>query len=149
MWRDADLFSQLTPGFRPGSLFGQSPAPTSEPEALKDSEAPAVHEAPKDILDLSRVASDLPSASFDWVGALAPPPVAVAGDGTYRPTQVQHLLSTSLNFSFSLGSFMADVQAAFALNDAETDDFVAMVANEVGAFFDEIDSFLAEARGAL
>lgn len=303
--RFSDLFSQLTPGFRPGSLFGQRPAPATEPGTPKGSDAPETFEAPKDILDISRLISDQPSASFDRVGAesaLPPPPVSVAEDGIYQPTQVQHRLSKSLNFSFSmslqhatvvqrptepggavsramestkfayqlqssssrreigssyselrqfqsalfysrnrslsqtlgpetgqhlestgrsvarrfeieismdfsflrqynvqteslagdedvltqylngvdgltgrsgealqaffdevdnilanteafvqdkLGSFLTDVQAAFGLNNAETNDFVAQVADEVSAFFDEIDSFLTEARGSL
>ncbi|MDP6039568.1 MAG: hypothetical protein QGG64_13540, partial [Candidatus Latescibacteria bacterium] len=104
--RFSDLFSQLTPGFRSGSLFGQRPAPTSEPEASDVPEALEAFEAPKDILDLSRVASNSPLASFDRVGASAltspPPPVAVAEDGTYQPTQVQHRFNTSLNFSFNM-----------------------------------------------
>ena len=41
-----------------------------------------------------------------------------------------------------MGSFLTDVQAAFGLSEAESDDFVAMIADEVGAFLDDARSVL-------
>ena len=105
--RFSDLFAQMAPGFGPSSLFGNTQAETGKPGPPKAPEAPTTPEAPgvlKDILDLSKIASNHPFASFDRAeeSEAEPKPIAVADDGRYQPTQVQHRLSTSLNFSFSM-----------------------------------------------
>jgi len=64
--------------------------------------------------------------------------------------EVDQILADTESFvKGSLGSFLADVKAAFGLNDAEADDLTNMVISEVQAFFKDVDTFLSDARNAM
>ena len=91
--RFSNLFSSLGSGFSTG--LNPSSYQPSAPPVSKFADT-----VPQDVLDINSVGSNQASGSFDQVSKQSP--VAVTNTGIYRPTQVQHQLSTSLNFSFNL-----------------------------------------------
>lgn len=64
--------------------------------------------------------------------------------------EVDQILADTESFvKDSMGSFLADVKAAFGLNGTEANAFEEMVVEEVTAFFEDVDTFLTEARRSM
>lgn len=61
----------------------------------------------------------------------------------------QILADTEAFVTDTMGSFLADVKAAFGLSDSEASAFQDMVIEEVAAFFEDVDDFLGEARQSM
>ncbi|MBT4137387.1 MAG: hypothetical protein HOE48_05695 [Candidatus Latescibacteria bacterium] len=64
--------------------------------------------------------------------------------------EVDQILADTESFvTDTMGSFLADVKAAFGLNDSDASAFNDMVVEEVAAFFEDVDDFLNDARQSM